>query len=300
MGKLTHKKRGANPRPLERRDIMKVKLIVELSKQAQKEAVVAGLSATKRQELEVDVDPKWVDSAQINPDGCVVIDTVGYYEATAWPSAPEDILEQWHEARENYRVAKAAKDVEYERHNIKVFPLRYQPSEVPEDLREFVIQAHEAEAERKRRQVAEDVARIERHRDLEEAEKEVEAQKIKYLVTFIRECGTPSQKERQAEGLLSRKEALDTLKDHMFEGYEEFPRYERMSGHEEYSSDEAGSATENQWQQLKELRSVDEANYVVLREHRGYDGDEVVEVRYGALVTCQAGPWTLTREFAID
>jgi hypothetical protein len=284
----------------------------------------------------------------VRPDGEVVVgsedgfrghtDEVRYdgslrehtYLMTTLPESPEEAALWWMDqtvaeakriAEHDLRLADAQRALEGEMvDRISVDGLRagiaraYQGgtwrdvvhADVPGELRPLV----EAEIDKVRKEKEEARAFVDAERMEKEAARAAEKQaRDEHVLAYVREHGTPSQRERLERGLLPISEAYDARRDAVFAPYEAFPRYVRMTDEEvcdydgqdvDYETVVPPHATEEQWEAMRPLWDVDPNASVTLRIHiASSDGEELAR-RHGILVERRDGPVLFSREFACD
>ena len=167
-------------------------------------------------------------------------------------------------------------------------------------------------------------AREERNRHDRAEQLALHDEKKRFVADWIAVNGTEEQRTRQAAGVLPMEEAIEAITDVVFEPLGDHPRYtrdgaERLRGHVAQfaedaavivtsadvlvSSENAKTATAEEWRLVREFQARRPEASVTLRSHRlSFKRDARVPpilVR-GILVTVKHGPFTLRREYALD
>ncbi len=167
-------------------------------------------------------------------------------------------------------------------------------------------------------------ARDERNRHDRSEQLALHDEKKRFVADWIAVNGTEEQRVRQAAGVLPMEEAIEAITDVVFEPLGDHPRYtrdgaERLRGHVAQfaedaaviltsadvlvSSENAKTATAEEWRLVREFQARRPEASVTLRSHRlSFKRDARVPpilVR-GILVTVKHGPFTLRREYALD
>lgn len=166
-------------------------------------------------------------------------------------------------------------------------------------------------------------AKEERNRTERAAQLAVHEEKKRFVADWIAAHASEEQKARQAAGVLPMDEAVEAITDVVFAPLGDRPRYvrdgvDRLRAHlaqfPEHAgaavtqadvvvlSDNAQTATAEQWAVVRECQACLPDATVVLRRHRiSFKRDARVPpvVLFGVLVTMRFGPFVLRREFAV-
>jgi hypothetical protein len=179
-------------------------------------------------------------------------------------------------------------------------------SDVPEELRPLV--EDEIDKVRREKEAARDLVEAERLE--KEAARAAEKQaRDEHVLSYVREQGTLSQRERLERGLLPLSEAYDACRDSVFAPYDGYPRYERMTDDEvcdyegqevNYETTVPSSVAEWQWDVMRPIWDVDPNASVTFRIHIASSDEGELARRYGILVERTDGPVRFSREFACN
>jgi hypothetical protein len=147
-------------------------------------------------------------------------------------------------------------------------------------------------------------------------------QKVAFVAEWVATHGTPDQNVRHAAGVLSLAEVVDSLADQAFAPFDSRPTYvrngaldlqEHLRRFATYAdavitsddlavfSNNAHTATADQWNILQEFRAIVPDADITLRAHRltwKQHPDAPALTLFGVRVTRRVGPFTLQREYA--
>jgi len=177
------------------------------------------------------------------------------------------------------------------------------------------------EAGYNKEKAARDKADAEEKAEKERLKAEKEAGKQRQIAAWVAAHGTDNQKKRAALNLLPREEVVDAMRAAAFAPLDEFPRYEKLTPqdvpcwcseydddapHAKFSTEDAETATADQFDLLERIQTLLPAAQVTLRVHRGWctecetpdDEDGNVE-RYSIRVAITVGAFNFTREYAV-
>lgn len=187
------------------------------------------------------------------------------------------------------------------------------------DVRSDVGLAKEVPPEAHRRFRADQRARAEKNRTDRAAQLAVHEEKKRFIAAWVAEHGTDEQRERHAAGLLPMAEAIEAITDEAFAALASKPRYvldgaDRLrrsipgcdveaidSTALRVQSEDAQTATAEQFALVREIQSLVPATSVVLRRHRiavAVGAPALAVVAFGVLVSQKLGVLLLRREFA--
>ncbi|MEZ5289864.1 MAG: hypothetical protein R2745_02165 [Vicinamibacterales bacterium] len=188
------------------------------------------------------------------------------------------------------------------------------------DVRSDVGLAKDVPAEAHRRFRADQRTRAEKNKADRAAQLAVHQEKKRFIAAWIAELGTDEQRERHAAGLLPMAEAIEAITDHAFAALASMPRYvldgaDRLRrampdlgaavihpGALRVQSEDAQTATAEQFALVREIQSLVPAASVVLRRHRitvATGAPAPTVVAFGVLVSQKRGVVLLRREFAV-
>lgn len=187
------------------------------------------------------------------------------------------------------------------------------------DVRSDVGLAKDLPLEANRRFRADQRARAEKNKADRAAQLAVHEEKKRFIAAWIAEHGTAEQRERHAAGLLPMAEAIEAITDEAFAALASKPRYE-LDGADRIrkampdpkttvirpgallvQSEDAQTATAEQFALARDIRALVPDASVVLRRHRislVTQGAAPPAVAFGLLVTQRIGPLLLRRELA--
>jgi hypothetical protein len=151
-----------------------------------------------------------------------------------------------------------------------------------------------------------------------EAERVAVEQRVQLQEAMVGVLQDEVDQARWEDGTMPEREARDLLRAHLFDAIEREGdrRYERMRGENIYpdAPDRVefdvgyhdGPLSRAAWLQVRSWRDrcADGPWTVQVRRHEAewtdFDGEDQIAVRLSVLVSRQVGPWTLSREYALD
>jgi hypothetical protein len=180
------------------------------------------------------------------------------------------------------------------------------------ELRRQSKERHERQVQERRENEA---LRRRREEEREAREAREAEERESAIYDWVVHHGTESQRERLGAGVLPLTEALDAMRDSLYEPLAKEARFQRLkaseiehqdycgvhaASHAEWDSYEASEVTDEEWQRIKALSHLMEGAECEVVEHRGTcracDG---TATRRSIRVAVYHGPIRFTREYAI-